>query len=91
MFSEKEEILMDKKREKIQKEKIFAKLKNSSHKKKILTDEKDLRKYDKKKRFSQIKSIQKDFHKKKRFSRIKKVLLKKKRFSQMVTSKNKCV
>ena len=34
MFSEKEEILMDKKREKIQKEKIFAKLKKSSHKKK---------------------------------------------------------
>ena len=91
MFSEKEEILMDKKREKIQKEKIFAKLKNSSHKKKILTDKKDLRICNKKKRFSQIKSIQKDFNKKKRLTRIKKVLMKKKRFSQMVTSKNECV
>ena len=82
---------MDKKREKIQKEKIFAKLKNSSHKKKILTDKKDFRIFNKKKRFSQIKSIQKDFNKKKRLTRIKKVLMKKKRFSQMVTSKNKCV
>ena len=34
--------------------------------------------FQKKKRFSQIKKIQKDFHKKNRFS-------------QMITSKNKCV
>ena len=54
----------------------------------------DKKGFHKKKRFSQIKKIQKDFYKKKRFSQIKKIqkdFHKKKRFSQMITSKNKCV
>ena len=73
-------------------------------KREILTDKKD---FHKRKRFSQTKKVQqgfyekeeiltdkKNFHKKKRFSQIKKVqkdFHKKNRFSQVITSKNKCV